>query len=114
VTTSLTDIENSIEIGSLTRRSEHATHSTFKRSDFRSHSIVRWVLQTSIEIALILEVEQTSHCLARLIFESSTLDDRKYATFPILWRPASLHAKRLKILFHVVSILLVFEIPLQS
>ena len=98
--TSLTDVEHSIEVGSLSRRREHTAHTTFKRIDFSSHRIIRRILQASIEITLVLKVEQASHRLTRLILECRTLYNRKHTAFPVLWRPASLHAQCFKILFH--------------
>ena len=69
VVASLTDIEHCIEVGSLTRRSEHTAHATLKGIDFLGYSIVGRIGKTGIEIAVVLKVEQTSHLFAGVVFE---------------------------------------------
>ena len=70
---SLTDVEHGKEIGCLTRRGKHSPHSTLEGGYLASHGIVGGILQTSVEIALLLEVEQERHLIAVVVFECSTL-----------------------------------------
>ena len=70
---SLTDVEHGKEIGCLARRGKHSPHSTLEGGYLASHGIVGGILQTSVEIALLLEVEQERHLIAVVVFECSTL-----------------------------------------
>ena len=51
---SLTDVEDCIEISRLTAGGKHRTYTTFEGGNLRSHSVVGRVLQTGVEIALLL------------------------------------------------------------
>ena len=73
---SLTDIEDGIEISSLTATGEHSPHATLEGSNLTSHRIIGRILQTSIEIALFLQVEKVGHLFRVVILERGTLIDR--------------------------------------
>ena len=93
VITCLTDIEYCIEIGCLTAACEHCPYSSFERSYLLCYSIVGRILQTGIEIALLLQIEEVCHFLCVVILESCTLKDWKHTRFTILWLPPCLYAK---------------------
>ena len=73
---SLTDIEDGIEISSLTATGEHSPYSTLEGSNLASHRIIGRILQTGIEIALFLQVEEVGHLFRVVILERSTLINR--------------------------------------
>ena len=54
VIASLTDVEDGVEVGSLTARSEHCTYTALQCGYFCSYRIVGRILQTGIEIAFLL------------------------------------------------------------
>ena len=57
----LTDIEESIEVGSLAAAGEHGTHSTLELGYLLGHGIIGGVLQAGVEVALLLQVKQHGH-----------------------------------------------------
>ena len=61
--TSLADVKHGIEVGSLTAARQHSSHTSFKLRNLLCHNIIGWVLQTSVEIALLLQVEEHGHLL---------------------------------------------------
>ncbi len=63
VVASLADVEYGIEVGSLTAGCQHGAHATFELSDFLCHSIVGRVLESGIEIALLLQGRRASPSL---------------------------------------------------
>ena len=65
----LTDIEDRIEVGSLSAGGQHSPYSTLERGNLRSHSVVGRILQTGIEIALLLQVEELRHLVGVVVFE---------------------------------------------
>ena len=73
--TCLTDVEDSVEVGCLTRACKYCTYTAFECCNLLCNSIVGWVCQTSIEIAAVLQIEQASHLVAGIILECSTLID---------------------------------------
>ena len=91
VIASLTDVEDCIEVSCLTATGQYATHTTFQRIDLGCHCIVRWVGQTGIEIARILQIEQTCHLLTRFVLECCTLINRQDTWLTLLRRPSCLY-----------------------
>ena len=61
VITGRADIENSEEIGGLSRRSENGTDTTLKVGNFCGNRVVGRVLKPGIEIALRFKVKKLSH-----------------------------------------------------
>ena len=70
VSASLADVERREKHRRHAARCEHSRHTAFKRSDFRRHGIVGGILQPAVEIARLLQVEQTSHLIRVLILKS--------------------------------------------
>ena len=89
----LADVEHGVEVGSLSARSQNGAHATFELSYFLSHGIVGRVLESGIEISLLLQIEEHRHLLRVVIFKCSTLNDRHFYRLSILWFIASLHAE---------------------
>ena len=101
----LTYIKYGIEISGLARRSEHGSHSTFQCGNLLCHGVIRGVLQSRIEIALFLQVEEHGHFFGVVIFKCCTLNDRKLTRLTILGFPTTMNTQRrfLEILFHFDS-----------
>lgn len=90
--TCLANIEDSVEVGSLTAGSQHGGHTTFEGGNLSGHSVIRRVLQAGIEITAVFQIEKTCHLLAGIVFESCTLIDGQYAWFALLGvHPACTH-----------------------
>ncbi len=87
------DIENGIEVCSLTGTREHRRHTTFESGNLVSDGIVGWVLQTGVEVAGSLQVEQVGHIVGGFILERGALIDGENARFAVLRLPAALNAK---------------------
>lgn len=60
--TCLANIEDSVEVGSLTAGSQHGGHTTFEGGNLSGHSVIRRVLQAGIEITAVFQIEKTCHC----------------------------------------------------
>ena len=104
VVASLADVEHGVEVGSLTAAGQHSTHTTFEGSNLLGHHVVGRVGQTSVKIAGILQVEETSHLLAGVILEGSALIDGQLLRFTLGWFPSAMHADGLKILLtHIMG-----------
>ena len=86
------DVEHRVEVGSLTGTREHRSHTAFESGDLGSHGVVRRVLQTGVEVAASLQVEQVGHGVAGFILESGALVDGEDARFTILRLPTALDA----------------------
>ena len=91
--TCLANIEDSVEVGSLTAGSQHGGHTTFEGGNLSGHSVIRRVLQAGIEITAVFQIEKTCHLLAGIVFESCTLIDGQYAWFALFRRPPCLYAQ---------------------
>ena len=87
------DVEDGIERRSLSAGGQHRTDAALERSNLGRHGIVGRVLKTRVEIAAVLEVEQSRHLLAVVIFKGGALIDGKHARFSLLGLPARLHTK---------------------
>ena len=66
---SLTDIEDGIEIGSLTAGGKHGPYSTLEGGNLCSHSIVGGVLQAGVKVTFLLEIEQLSHLVGVIVLK---------------------------------------------
>ena len=88
------DIDDGEEVGGLSRRCQHRRNAPFEGGNFGSHRIVGRILKTSVEIAALLQVEQTGHLFARFIFKSGALYDGKHSRFSVARSPAALHTFR--------------------
>ena len=99
VSAGLTDVEAGKEVGSLTRRGEHGTYTAFEGSDACGDMIVGGILETCVEITLVLEVEETGHLFGCFITECGALDERHLAGFSLAGCIAGLNAKCGK--FHI-------------
>ena len=75
------DIENCVEVGSLTGRGQHACGTALKSSDFCCNVVIGRVLETGIEVAVCFEVKQLAHFLTGFIGEGSRLNDRYLSGF---------------------------------
>ena len=91
---SLTDIEDGVEVGGLTRGGQHGAYATFKGCNLRGHRVVGRVGQTCVEVAFLLQVEEVGHFFCVVILERGALDDGEHARFTILGLPACLYAER--------------------
>ena len=94
VVASLADVEQSIEVGSLSAGREHSAHTPFESSNLAGHSIVGGILQAGVEIAFFLQIEEVGHLLGVIILERGALIDGEHACLSVFRFPASLHAKR--------------------
>ena len=103
-----TNINDSIEVSSLTRRSQYSTNATFKGCNLLGYSIIGRISQTSIEITAILQVKQTCHLLTGLISKSCTLINGQLLRFTFLRLPATMNTYRFKISFHIIISFIIF------
>ena len=94
VVAGLTDVEDGIEVGCLTRRGQHSAHTAFEGGNLRGHRVVGGILQASVEVALLLQVEEVGHFFRVVILERGALDDGEHARFAVLGLPACLYAER--------------------
>ena len=90
--TCLADVENSIEISSLTTGGQYGTNAAFEGCNLGGNSVIGRVLQTCVEIAFFLQVEEVCHFFRVVILESCTLNDGKHARITILRLPSCLNA----------------------
>ena len=91
VVAGLADVKHGVEGGCLAAGGKHGGHTAFERCYFGGHGVVGGVLQASIEVALVLQVEETGHLLAIIILKGSALVDRQDARLTLLGLPAALH-----------------------
>ena len=87
------DVEDGVEVCSLTGTREHRGNTTFESGNLVSDSVVRRVLQTSVEIAGSLQVEQVCHIVGGFVLERGALVDGENARFAVLRLPAALNAQ---------------------
>ena len=90
----LTNIEDGVEVGCLSTACQHGTHAAFQSCYLRSNGIVGGILQTGIEVALLLQIEQLGHLVGVIILESGRLDNGQLYGFPILCPVACMHTER--------------------
>ena len=100
VVASLTDIEDGIEVCSLSAARQHSSDTTFQGSNLLCNSVVRGICKTSIEVSGVLEVEQTSHLVACLIAESCALINGKLLRFAFLGLPSAVDADGFEVFLH--------------
>ena len=70
------DIEAGEEVRGLARGGEHSAYSPFERSYARGDMVICRVLESGIEVSVLLEVEEPAHLVACLVFERCALNDR--------------------------------------
>lgn len=87
------NVENGVEVCSLTGTREHSSHTTFESGDLVGDGVVRRVLQTGVEVAGCLQVEQVGHVIGRFVLERGALVDGENARFAIFRLPTALNAK---------------------
>lgn len=95
--TGLANVEHGVEVGGLARRGEDAARAALQLVDFGRHGVVGRVLESGVEIALGLEVEEVGHGLAAVIFEGGALDDGQHSALAVLGFPSALDADGLEI-----------------
>jgi hypothetical protein len=101
----LANIEESEKTGCLPGRCQDGTDTSFQCGNLRSDGIIGRVLQTSIKIAVLLQIEKASHLLTRIIFKCSTLVNRQNTRLAIFGIPSCLNAQcfPFKVIIHIVS-----------
>ena len=99
VVAGLADVEDGIEVGGLSRRGEHGTHTAFEGGDAACHGIVGRVLETRVEVALLLQVEEQRHLVAVLIFEGGALNNGEFDGFAVFRLIARVDAERTRAKF---------------
>ncbi len=101
---SLTDIENRIIIGCLSRRSKHCRHSPLQLANLFCYRVIGGILQTGIKISAVFQIKQSSHLVTGIIFKSRALINRQHPRFSPPGMPARLNAFCFYlILAHLVS-----------
>ena len=91
VVTRFADVEDGVEVGCLTGAREHRSHTTFESGNLVSDSVVGRVLQTGVEVAGSLQVEQVGHVVGRFVLERGALVDGENARFAVLRLPTALN-----------------------
>ena len=86
------EVKDGEEVGRLAGRGEHGRRSPFQGADLGGHPGPGWVLQTGVEVALGLQVEQGPHGLAALVAEGGALDDGDVPGLPVAGGVASVDA----------------------
>ena len=97
---SLTDVEDGIEVCGLSATGQHSSDSTFQSGNLLGDGVVRGVGQTGIEIAAVLEVEESGHLVARLVAVGCTLIDGELLGFAFPRLPSAVDADGFEVLFH--------------
>ena len=88
------DVEHGKEDRRLSGGRQHGGRAALKRGNARRNGVVRRVLQAGIEIAAGLQIEESAHFGAALIFERSALDDGDLTGFSVFRAVARLYAAR--------------------
>ncbi len=89
---SLTEVEQCKEVCRLTAGRQHGGGAALQFADLFRHHIAGGILQTGVEIAIGLKVEQLAHILAGGILEGGGLDDGDLTGFAVAGGIAALHA----------------------
>ena len=92
--TSLADVEHSVKVGSLSAACQYGAHATLELRNLLRHYVIGGVLQASIEITLLLEVEEHRHLLRVVILECGALDDGRLDRLTVLCLISSVYTKR--------------------
>ena len=95
------EIEDGVEIGSLSGGGEVRADSPFELGYLGGHGIVGGVGEAGVEIPVLLKVEEPGHLLGSGIFESSALIDREHTGFSVAGFPSPLDAHGAYVLFLV-------------
>ena len=75
------NVENGVEVCCLTGTREHGGNTTFESGDLVSDGVVGRVLQTGVEVATGLQVEQVGHVIGGFVLERGALVDGENARF---------------------------------
>ena len=86
------DVEDGIEVGRLSGGQQHGGGAPLQGADLGRYRVVGGVLQSGIEVAAGLQVEQLAHLLAGLIAEGGGLDDGEIAGFAVAGPVAGVEA----------------------
>ena len=95
------DIEQRVEVGSLSAAGQHARRAALHLRNFRCHMVIGGILKPGVEISACLQVKKLSHILAGIVFERSALNNGNLAGFPVTRRVAALYAYTVNL--HIVS-----------
>ena len=87
------NVENGVEVRSLTGAREHGCDTAFESGDLVGDGVVSRVLQTGVEVAGSLQVEQVGHVVGRFVLERGALVDGENARFAVFRLPTALNAK---------------------
>ena len=90
--TSLTDIEDGVEVGCLSAGCEHCSYSTLECCYLLCHEVVGRIGQTSVEVAIVLEVEEARHLFACVVLECRALIDGELLWLTLGWFPSAMYA----------------------
>ena len=91
VVTGLAEVEQGKEVGCLTAGGEHGGGAALQLADLFGYHVAGGVLQTGIEIAVCLQIEQLAHVLAGGVLEGGGLDDGDLTGLAIAGGVAALH-----------------------
>ena len=100
------DVEQREEVRRLAGARQHASGTALELGDLCRNGVVGGVLQTGVEISRLLEVEQTTHVLGRIVLPRRRLVDGDLTGLTVAGTIAALHAGRSKMLCHALLLLL--------
>ena len=86
------DVEDGVEVCGLTGTRKHRSDTTFESSNLVGDGVVSRVLQTRVEVAGSLQVEQVRHVVGGFVLERGALVDGKDARFAVFRLPTALNA----------------------
>ena len=90
----LANVEDGVEVGSLSAGRKHASHASFQCCYLGSHGIVGRILQACIEVTLFLQVEKLGHLVGIVVFEGCALYDGQLDRLTVFGLIACMHAER--------------------
>ena len=94
------DVEHGEEVRRLAGAREHSRGTALELGDLRCHVIVRGVLQTRVEVAGFLEVEEAPHVLRGIVLPRRGLIDGNLTRLGIAGMIAALHTRCSDMLCH--------------
>ena len=77
------DIEHAVKCSCLAGGCQHPGGTAFKRGNAGGHHIIGGVLKPCVEIAAVLQIEQSAHGLAGGILEGCALDNGNLTGFTV-------------------------------
>ena len=87
------NVEDGVEVCGLTGTREHGCDTAFESGDLVGDGVVSRVLQTGVEVATGLQVEQVGHVIGGFVLERGALVDGENARFAVFRLPTALNAK---------------------